>query len=376
MTGVGSLRGAAIPWPGWQLLASPRFRRLAAAFPLTRPIARRRARALFDLCAGFVYSQVLQACVQLKLFDALAKGPQSASALAIRLSLPTPAMQRLLVAAASLRLVARRGDRFILGPLGAAMVGNPGIAAMVEHHAVLYSDLRDPVALLRGDRTDTGLAGYWPYAATDHPSHLDAGQVASYTALMAASQPLVAEGVLDAYPMHRHRRLLDVGGGDGSFLAAVAERTPALDLVLFDLPPVAEQARMRFEAAGIAARAAAVGGDFLADSLPRGADAASLVRVIHDHDDDDALAILRAIHQALPPGGTLLVAEPMADTPGAAPIADAYFGFYLLAMGRGRPRSPAEIKALLHSAGFGNARLLRTRMPILTQLMVATRQTM
>ncbi len=63
-----------------------------------------------------------------------------------------------------------------------------------QHHAVLYSDLRDPVALLRGDRTDTGLAGYWPYAATDHPSHLDAGQVASYTALMAASQPLVPKG--------------------------------------------------------------------------------------------------------------------------------------------------------------------------------------
>ena len=58
-----------------RLLASRRFQRWAAAFPLTRPIARRRARALFDLCAGFVYSQVLFACVRLKLFDALAAGP-------------------------------------------------------------------------------------------------------------------------------------------------------------------------------------------------------------------------------------------------------------------------------------------------------------
>jgi demethylspheroidene O-methyltransferase len=57
------------------LLQSPRFRRRAAAFPLTRPIARHHARSLFDLVAGFVYSQVLLACVQLRLFDVLSTGP-------------------------------------------------------------------------------------------------------------------------------------------------------------------------------------------------------------------------------------------------------------------------------------------------------------
>jgi hypothetical protein len=65
------------------LLASPRFRRWAAAFPLTRPIARRRTRDLFDLCAGFVYSQVLYACVRLRLFEILAEGPQG-TGLAVR----------------------------------------------------------------------------------------------------------------------------------------------------------------------------------------------------------------------------------------------------------------------------------------------------
>ena len=45
------------------------------------------------------------------------------------------------------------------------MLGNPGIAAMVEHHAALYADLADPVALLRGDESDRRLARYWPYAA-------------------------------------------------------------------------------------------------------------------------------------------------------------------------------------------------------------------
>ncbi|MEN0075545.1 MAG: methyltransferase, partial [Paracraurococcus sp.] len=63
------------------LVADPRFRRWAARFPLTRPVARRRTRALFDLCAGFVYSQVLLACVRLRLCELLrAEGPLDAAA--------------------------------------------------------------------------------------------------------------------------------------------------------------------------------------------------------------------------------------------------------------------------------------------------------
>ena len=84
-----------------------------------------------------------------------------------------------------------------------------------------------------------------------------------------------------------------------------------------------------------------------------------------------ALAILQAVRRALPNDGTLLLAEPMADTPGAEPIGDAYFGFYLLAMGRGRPRSARELTGLLQAAGFGRVRLLPTRMPLQTGLLLA-----
>ena len=70
-----------------RLLSSPRFHRWAAAFPLTRHKARREARALFDLCAGFVYSQVLQACVRLRVFEALAAGPLVTHDLAARIGL-------------------------------------------------------------------------------------------------------------------------------------------------------------------------------------------------------------------------------------------------------------------------------------------------
>jgi demethylspheroidene O-methyltransferase len=354
-----------------RLLASPRFQHWAAAFPLTRPIARRHARALFDLVAGFVYSQVLLACVQLKLFEILAEGPQTIPVLSDRLSLSPDATLRLLTAAVSLRLVAHRGSgRYGLGELGAALVGNPGVAAMVEHHTLLYADLHDPVALLRGQLESPQLARYWGYAGADRPTTLSEEQVAAYTNLMSASQHLVAAEILDAYPLARHRCLLDVGGGEGTFLSSAAARAPQLQLILFDLPAVAERARARFAAAGLAQRATAVGGDFSVDALPQGADIVSLVRVAHDHDDERVLTILRAIRRALPQEGTLLLAEPMSGVAGAEPMGDAYFGFYLLAMGRGRARTVVELAQLLHRAGFGPPQVIPTRMPLQTSLLV------
>lgn len=362
---------------GWlalrdRLMASPRFHRWALRFPPTRGVARRSARALFDLCAGFVYSQILYACVDLGLFDILAEGAQDADGLARRLRLPTEAAVRLLEAACALDLVERRANRtYGLGSLGAAMRGNAGIAPMIAHHRMLYADLADPVALLRGTAAPTRLASYWPYARSGSPSPLGGDEVAPYTALMSASQAMVAAEILEAYPLGRHRCLLDVGGGDGTFLSIVAEQAPRLRLVLFDLPAVAAQASARFGRGGLAARSEAHGGDFRLDPLPRGADVASLIRVIHDHDDEAALTILRAVRRALPDDGTLILAEPMAEASGARPVGHAYFGFYLLAMGSGRPRNLEALRTLLAQAGFGRVRQVRTRTPMITGLLVA-----
>jgi demethylspheroidene O-methyltransferase len=368
--------------PGWRdrfrewregVTANPRFRAWAARFPLTRPMARKRAGQLFDLCAGFVYSQVLFACVRLKLFDLLHEtGPMAEAALAHRLSLPPEGASRLLNAAAALQLTHRRDDGlWTLGPLGAAMIGNPGISAMVEHHALLYADLADPVGMLRRERGGNALSAYWAYSGADSPDQLAPDRVADYSALMAASQPMVAEEVIAAFDFRRHQVLLDVGGGEGAFLSHVAAAAPALRLMLFDLPPVAARGAARFAQAGLAARAETFGGDFTTDDLPRGADLISLVRVLHDHDDDVVMGLLRRVRAALPPGGRLLVAEPMAGTAGAEAMGDAYFGFYLLAMGRGRPRRPAELQAMLAAAGFAASRLIPTGTPLLTRVLVA-----
>lgn len=339
-------------------LSDRRFQRWAAHFPLTRPIARRHAAALFDLCAGFVYSQVLLSCVQLRVLQLLRSEPLPLKQIAPRLNLTPEAAETLLSAAAALGLIEQRqGQRWGLGRLGAALLGNPAVLRMIEHHPALYEDLRDPVALLRHPEQPRQLAALWPYARHREPRELEEGQVGVYTTLMADTQSLVAEEVLDGYPIAQHRCLLDVGGGDGTFLVAAAARAPRLKLVLFDLPAVAERAQAQLTAAGLAARVEIHGGDFTLGALPAGADLVTLIRVLHDHDDQAALTLLRAVRRALPRGGCVLLAEPMRDTPGAIPGATAYFAWYLRAMGQGKPRSAGEIARLLRAAGFARTRL-------------------
>jgi demethylspheroidene O-methyltransferase len=355
-----------------RILANQGFQRFAGTFALTRPIARRRAGALFDLCAGFVYSQILLACVRLKIFEHLANRPVGAAELSTRLSLSAEQATLLLDAAVSLKLVQRRsGGRYGLGPLGAALLGNPGVIAMIEHHAMLYGDLGDPVALLRGEAGAGQLASYWAYAKGEKPADLSRDAVAPYTALMSASQPMISQQVLAAYSFRNHRCLLDIGGGDGAFLAAVAATAPKLRCVLFDLPAVADKASERFRREGLSSRAVAIGGSFLTGHLPEGADIVSLVRVIHDHDDDAVMTLLRAIRRVLPEHGTLLIAEPLSGTRGAEPIGDAYFAFYLLAMGSGRPRTFERLTELLQAAGFTNVVRHRSGIPLLTSVLSA-----
>ncbi|MBU6194689.1 MAG: methyltransferase domain-containing protein, partial [Burkholderiales bacterium] len=300
--------------------------------------------------------------------------PQTLPRLAALTGVPEAGLERLLRAACSLQLLQQRDTgAYGLGVLGAPLVGDPGIAAMVEHHALLYEDLRDPVALLKADAPTGRMASYWVYANTAQPGVLSDADVAAYSALMSATQPMIAEEVLQAVDLRRHRCLLDVGGGEGRFVQQAAEHAPHLQLMLFDLPAVAERARERLTRAGLGRRCTVHGGDFAQDGLPPGADIISLIRVAFDHPDERVLAVLRAVHTALPPGGTVVLAEPMSGTPGAEPMGEAYFGFYLMAMGRGRPRTPEHLGRLLAAAGFGVVQLMPTRLPLQTRVMVATK---
>jgi demethylspheroidene O-methyltransferase len=286
---------------GWRnrLLSSPAFQSWASRFPLTRRTARREGEAMFDLVAGFVHSQVLMALVELGVLETLRDGPQTAPALAIRHALPVGRMEILLQAGAALGLLARkRGDRFALTRRGAALLGVPGLDGMIRHHRVLYRDLSDPVAFLRGE-TSPELASFWPYVFGPG-AEIAPDDARRYSDLMADSQALVAEETLRAVSFGGTRRLMDVGGGTGVFLSAVARAHPGLAGTLFDLPAVADQAAARFARDGLSGRLAVVPGSFRTDPLPEGADTISLVRVLYDHSDDTVSALLAAVFAALP----------------------------------------------------------------------------
>ncbi len=369
-----TLRERLIAWRD-DLLSRPAIQTLTVSIPGLRGVANKRARALFDLCIGFVHTQVVTACVELDMFDILAGQRRSVAFVAEATHLSEEAATKLLDAGVAIGLFVRdRDGLYRLGELGAALRGASGVRDLVRHNQIFYRDLADPVGLLRGERKDLELAQYWPYAPGDADvAELPEAATAPYSRLMAATQPFIADDVIAAYPFARHRRLLDVGGGDGAFAAAVAEANSHLHVSVFDLPSVSALASARFAQADLGARSCVHAGDFHRDRLPDGYDIISLVRICLDHDDAAVVNLLRSIHRALAPGGRVLVAELMSGAAGAETIADAYFAFYLMAMGRGRPRSAAALTRLLAQAGFTQVKPVSTRRALMTQLLVAVR---
>lgn len=360
---------------GWlnRLVARPGFQSWASKFPLTRGQARRDGAVLFDVVQGFVQSQVLAALVEMDVFRRLRAGPMSADALGQALDVPGDRMEIALQAGAALRLLKRKRDgRFALARRGAALMGVPGLEAMIRHHKAFYRDLEDPVALLRGpDQTE--LSQFWPYVFGAAGAQ-DPEVARTYSDLMAQSQRLVAEDTLRAVSFRGVSCLLDIGGGTGAFLEAVGRTQPGLQLQLFDLPQVVPDAQARFDAAGLADRAAIHAGSFRDDSLPDGADAISLIRVLYDHSDDTVRSLLHKVCNALPSGGRLIVSEPMGG--GATPdrAGDVYFAFYTMAMQTGRTRSAARIGELCREAGFTDVRSPAPARPYVTRVLTAVKQ--
>ena len=354
--------------PGWaaKLALQPWFHRVCSRVPGLRGIVRSEGEALFEVVSGFVRSQALLALVELRVLHRLANTPESTARLAQLTGVPGDRMTVLCQAGAALRLMRCKGDQWRLTTRGAAFLTVPGLEAMVRHHPVLYRDLADPVAFFRGD-TETELAAFWPYVL-GAGGVADPGLAARYSDLMADSQGLVAEDTLRLVDLRGIRHLMDVGGGTGAFLAAVGKERPRLKRTLFDLPVVVAGARAR-----LGPDVTVLSGSFREESLPQGADAISLIRVLYDHSDSTVAALLANVHQALPPGGRVIISEPMSGGARADPATDVYFTVYTLAMGTGRTRSANEIAVLLTHCGFSGVSPVRSLRPFVTSAFSATK---
>ncbi len=326
---------------------------------------------MMDLVAGFVHSQVLMALVELRVLDRLIDGPMSFEGLSHSVGANVDRARVLVRAGAALGLLKFDGRTVRLTRKGAALAGVPGLSDMIRHHKVLYRDLEDPAAFFRSE-VKTELSEFWPYVFGAGAAQ-DPETAERYSALMTDTQALVAAETLDAVSLAGRTKLMDVGGGTGTFLAHALRATPDLTGVLLDLPAVVASAPERLANLDVAECAEVVPASFRDDDLPAGADVISLVRVLYDHADETVRALLAKAHDALPSGGMILISEPMSGGRVPERAGDAYFAIYTMAMGTGRTRSAEEISELLEEAGFKGVQKRRTSRPYVTSVVTASR---
>jgi hypothetical protein len=179
---------------------------------------------------------------------------------------------------------------------------------------------------------------------------------------MTGVSGLAIETLMPAYDFSDRRLIVDVGGGHGALLAAVLAQAQDASGVLFDLPSVVADAGPLLEAAGVSSRCTVTGGSFF-DSVPEGGDAYLLKTIIHDWDEDSAIAILRSVRSAIVDGGKLLLIELV--LPEGTPLHPGMLiDLEMLVTAGGRERTAAEYAELLARAGFRQTRVVPTAGPM------------
>ena len=308
---------------------------------------------LLELVFGFFPAQVVQTLARLGVPDALAAGPASAAELADRTGTQPGPLGRLLRAAAGLGLVTIAPDeRYALAPAGELLRrGKPGsvgnLAQLFCGDAVWRAWGELAWSVRTGEPAFEKITGQSPF------EHLaadpDLGPI--FTEAMAEGTRQAAPGVVASCDLTGVATLADVGGGNGTLLAAFLTAHPDLRGILFDTPSGVGDATAVLEP--VADRCEIVTGDFFAAVPP--ADAHVLKSVIHDWDDARSIAVLTRVREAMPAHGTLFLVEPvLTDDPGELPHQrmPLMSDLNMLVCTGGRERTEAEFAALLTAAGL------------------------
>jgi acetylserotonin O-methyltransferase len=169
--------------------------------------------------------------------------------------------------------------------------------------------------------------------------------------------------VVAAFDLGRYRRLVDLGGATGHLAIAACRRWAQLEAVVFDLPEAVPLAHEIVAASPVADRIRIEAGDFFADPLPEG-DLYALGRILHDWSEEKILRLLGKIHERLPSGGALLVAEKLLDDDKSGPRWAQLQDLNMLTCTEGRERTLAEYESLLLHVGFTEVTGCRTASPL------------
>mmetsp|Transcript_16549 Transcript_16549/g.28362 ORF Transcript_16549/g.28362 Transcript_16549/m.28362 type:complete len:362 (+) Transcript_16549:51-1136(+) len=178
---------------------------------------------------------------------------------------------------------------------------------------------------------------------------------------------LSAPAVADAFDLSQFRTMVDLGGATGALAFALAQRWPQAHVCVVDLPHVTELAQQHFTQAPhvnnpqLLERVSWAAGDFMQqpDQLPSG-DLVVLGRILHDWSQPQCQDLLRSVHNLLPPGGGLLIAEMLLDDDECGPVGTTLQSLNMLCQTHGQERTVAQYTSLLHQAGFTSVQAKRT----------------
>jgi hypothetical protein len=309
-----------------------------------------RSRVL-DLVLAFRQTQCVRAAAELGLADHLAGGACSAAELAEATGSHEPFLRRLLRALVVLELVQTLpGDRYALTTLGEELTAGRlrDVARMFGSEPTwsAWGGLEHAVRTGEPGFDHAHGAGTWEYYAS-HPEDSE-----RFDAAMAALTRGSAEAIVDAYDFARFRHVVDVGGGDGTLLAAILTRAPRAHGLVMDVGHVLDGARRTLEAAGVLDRAELHDGDFRR-SVPSGGDCYVLKWILHDWDDEQATTILRHCRAAATDAARLVVVERVLPEQAGPDDVDAVLAdLNMMVWTTGRERTAAEFAALLADAGW------------------------
>ncbi len=315
---------------------------------------------LLELASGFMAAQAVYAAARLRLADALADGPRFATDIAAEAGSDPDATYRLLRACAAFGVFTEGSDgRFGMTPLADALrSGAPNSMLPV---ILMIGDRRYQGSWGRlADTIETGTPGaellfgkpMWEYL--DDDPEFAATFNNAMTRLSTQDWPTVQA----AYDFTGFSTIVDLGGGHGELLALILDAAPAAKGVLFELPGLVDQAEEHLRQAGVGDRCRVEGGSFF-EAVPSDGDLYVMRRVIHDFDDEQAVAILSNLRRQLSNGQTLLLLESVIS-PGNAPHFAKLLDLDMMVFVGGRERTARQFDALLDRAGFRLTRIIPT----------------
>lgn len=299
------------------------------------------------LASGFMAAKFLFAASELGIFEALADSPTSLEGLAARTGLTRRAARIIADAMVALGLLERKGDTYRNSEVAAAFLTGHGpndLRPILRH----WDKISYPAwcefseALARGPSREI-----FEVLASDDKLQ----EVASAGIEAMLADPTMA--LPKTFDFSRHRRLLDIGGGTGSWSIAVVQAYPRLNATILELPAVTEVVRKRVAAAHLAARINVIAGDAMTGTLPAGYDVFLLANLLHYWSPEQNRALLRRVRDVAEPGSSLLLADFWTDPTHTQPIAAALMaGEFAAHLRNGDVYSVEEVQGWLNDTGW------------------------